>query len=391
MLPSLDVSGLDVFKRIEDGTNLVSKSFSNSGNEPRSLKEVFQIQLMALSIGLSIWLIWFLRSFVLDLILAVIVAIVLDPAVKALARFGIKRSVSSGIVFIAALIVVAVTIFLVTKPLYSAGVKFSHELPSLVAQAQNGTGRLGVIIKHLHIDSYVRANSAKITDLLTSATGPALGAAKTVLSGIVGIVTIFLLALFIEIEAPLLFNAISEVVGPAKRALVFRVRERLTKAITGYVLGNLATSLIAGIVVFVTLEVLGVPFAVVLAVWVAVVDLLPLVGGLLAGVPTVAFALLHSVSAGVIAAIVFIVYQQLENHILNPVIMARTVRLNPLWILISVLIGANLLGFIGALIGIPAAAAIQVLGAEIWAVQQRKRGEVLTGDQLYLDDSDEGL
>ena len=139
---------------------------------------------------------------------------------------------------------------LTTRPLYNAGVKFSHELPSLVNQAQTGTGRLGVLIRRFHVDTYVQANSSKLTSVLSKASGPALVAAKTFLSGIARVVTIFLLSLFIEIEAPLLFAALYQFVGPDKRSSLMRVRQRLVKAITGYVLGNLATSVIAGIVVY---------------------------------------------------------------------------------------------------------------------------------------------
>lgn len=297
---------------------------------------------MALGIGLSVWLIWFLRSLVLDVLLALIVAMVLDPAVKFLYRFRVRRSVGSVIVYIAALVIFVLFVYLLTRPLYSAGIRFSHELPSLVNQAQTGTGRLGSLIKRFHVDSYVQANSSKLTDLLSKASGPAVVAAKTVLSGVTRVVTIFLLSLFIEIEAPLLFGAIYQLVGHDQRRTLMRIRRRLVKAITGYVLGNVATSLIAGVVVYFALLILGVPFPIVLAVWVALVDLLPLVGGLLAGVPTVLFALLHSLAAGIAMAVVFIVYQQLENHILNPIIMSKTVRLNTLWVLISVLVGADL-------------------------------------------------
>jgi predicted PurR-regulated permease PerM len=136
--------------------------------------------------------------------------------------------------------------------------------------------------------------------------------------------------------------------------------------VTGYVIGNFATSFIAGVVCAVTLYALGVPFAIVFGVWVALVDLLPLVGGLLAGVPTVAFAFLHSPTAGIVTAIVFLVYQQVENHMLNPLIMSRTVKLNPLWVLLSVLAGAQLAGFIGALLAIPAAGTIHVIARDVW-------------------------
>ena len=119
--------------------------------------------------------------------------------------------------------------------------------------------------------------------------------------------------------------------------------------------------MIAGIISGVTLQILGVPFALLLGVFVALVDLLPLVGGLLAGVPVVVIAAIHSVPAGITMLIVFLVYQQVENHLLNPVIMSKTVQLNPFWVLIAVLVGATLGGrvagglgtFVGALVGIP--------------------------------------
>jgi len=94
----------------------------------------------------------------------------------------------------------------------------------------------------------------------------------------------------------------------------------------------------------VTLATQGVPFALLLGVFVALVDLLPLVGGLLAGVPVVVIAAIHSVPAGIVMLIVFLAYQQIENHALNPVILSKTVRLNPFWVLIAVLVGATLGG-----------------------------------------------
>jgi predicted PurR-regulated permease PerM len=119
--------------------------------------------------------------------------------------------------------------------------------------------------------------------------------------------------------------------------------------------------------------VMGVSYPVLLGLWVAMVDLLPLVGGLLAGVPVVVIAAFHSWPALIVTAIVFLVYQQIENHVLNPIIMSRTVRLNPLWVMLAVLVGATLghqiasaLGeFVGALIGIPAGGAIQIVAREI--------------------------
>ena len=125
---------------------------------------------------------------------------------------------------------------------------------------------------------------------------------------------------------------------------------------------------------FVTLLVMGVPFPFLWALWVALVDFLPMIGGALAGIPTVLFAAGHSLTAGIVTLVVFLVYTQIENHILNPVVMSRTVKVNPLLVLLSILIGAKIGSWIGgifgafvaALLAIPAAGALQVLVREIW-------------------------
>ena len=148
----------------------------------------------------------------------------------------------------------------------------------------------------------------------------------------------------------------------------------MSQSVTGYMLGNFLTSIIAGVVVLVTLMALGVPFPFLWALWVALVDFLPMIGGALAGIPVVLFATAHSLTAGVVTLIVFLVYTQVENHVLNPIVMSRTVKVNPLLVLVSILVGAEIgswIGgifgaFVGALLAIPGAGALQVLIRELW-------------------------
>jgi predicted PurR-regulated permease PerM len=142
------------------------------------------------------------------------------------------------------------------------------------------------------------------------------------------------------------------------------------------VYGDLLTSLIACVVIFAALAILGVPYPFLFGLWVALVDFLPQIGGALAGIPTVLFALAHSFSAGLVTLIVFLAYTFLENHFLNPVVMARTVKINPLVVFAAVLVGAgvgvgNWLGglvggFVAVLLAVPIAASLQVVIVEIW-------------------------
>ena len=190
----------------------------------------------------------------------------------------------------------------------------------------------------------------------------------------IALLTIFVLVLLLLLEGPKMRAGLLGIMSAARAERYSLIAREVNRSVTGYMLGNFLTSLIAGLVVFVTLLLLGVPFPFLWALWVALVDFLPMIGGALAGIPTVLFAAGHSLTAGIITLIVFVGYTQIENHLLNPVVMSRTVRVNPLLVLVSILVGASLGSWIGgtfgafvaALLAIPAAGAIQVLIREFW-------------------------
>src|SRR5207244_5764708 len=133
------------------------------------------------------------------------------------------------------------------------------------------------------------------------------------------------------------------------------------RAVGGYVTGNLLISLIAGVSTAIVLVIMGVPYSVALGLIVGILDLIPLAGATIAGIIIAAVAFLPSIPAGIVVVVFFIVYQQIENHFLQPVVYGRTVQLSPLVILISLLVGAELAGVLGALAAIPVAGAFQVI------------------------------
>jgi len=301
-------------------------------------------------------------------------AVVLSPAVSGLVRLGFRRGLATLIVFLVGLAAFGGLGYLFIHPLYKEAVKLSNDVPGLLARTQEGKGTLGQLVKKYHLQKTAAQQIPKLRASLGKLGGPAYKVLRRIISGLGGLVTVLVLTFLILLEGPGMVRGALDLLPPERSRRVRGIQADVSKSVTGYVHGNVATSLIAGVVCLVALLLTGVPFATVWGVWVAMVDLLPLVGGLLAGVPTVAFAFLHSVSAGIILAIVFLVYQQIENHILNPVIMSRTVKLNPLWVILSVLAGAELAGIGGALIAIPAAASIQVVVRDVWSERQERRG-----------------
>jgi predicted PurR-regulated permease PerM len=332
------------------------------------------IGLVDLNVAVLVGL-WVLRKIVLYAVVAFFIALLLTPATRFLKQRGLSHGMATAMVFLAGVIAFGGLIYLFASPLVSAAVNFGHQIPDLIRNAKKGRGPLGRLVFQLHLQKYLSEGSSKITSqvakVLKPATAFSVGAAA--LSTLVTFATIAVLTLFAMLEAPRIWSGLLRLFRPETAARMDRVANESIRSVTGYMLGNFMTSVIAGIIVGITLAILGVPFALLLGAFVAMVDLLPLVGGLLAGVPVVVIAAIHSVPAGIIMLIVFLVYQQIENHLLNPVIMSKTVRLNPFWVLLSVLIGAALgarvgagLGeFVGALIGIPLGGALQVIIREV--------------------------
>ncbi len=349
----------------------------------RSFKQLFFafliFDLVAVGLLVTVILLWRLRLTLFLILLGVFVAIFLNPFVKGLEKRGLRRSIATLVVFLVFLVAISGLAYLFIHPVYQGATHLSQNFPKLVKDASNGRGPVGRILKKFDLQKWAKQNQPKITASLKSLAKPAINASKVVAQGLVEISTVFVLAFFILVQGPGIFQGAIELLGEKRGKRVLSLVSKVSDAVSGYMLGNLITSVIAGIVVGISLYILGVPYALVLAIWVGLVDFLPLVGGLLAGVPTVLVALLHSLPAGIITLIIFLIYQEIENHFLLPVVMARTTKLNSLWVLLSVLLGADIGSIIGSLVGsvvgaviaIPVAGAIQIIARDLWENSQR--------------------
>src|SRR5499425_187530 len=320
-------------------------------------------------------LLYRLRDTLLLVAVGGFVALLLNPLVVYLQRWKVpRRGFAVAIVTFWAVLVFVGLAIAFGYPLIHSATHLADRLPSYVDQAEHGRGWIGQLIRRYHVQAWVLHNSAKIASFAQSLGKPALALGKGAVSLLVSLGTIFFLVLLLLLEGPKMRAWILKNMTEQRAARVTRVAAQVNRAVTGYMAGNVLTSVIAGAVVFVTLLVLGVPFPFLWALWVALVDFLPMIGGALAGIPTVLFATAHSLTAGIVTLVVFLVYTQIENHVLNPVVMSRTVSVNPLLVLVSILVGASLgswLGgtagaFVAALISIPAAGAIQVVVREVW-------------------------
>jgi len=312
------------------------------------------------------------------LVVAAFFAVVLTPAVDFLSRRGLRRSLATLIMFLAGFGLVGAMLFSFIQPIVREVNQFVDDFPTFVDNAKQGRGSIGQLVKRYDVAEYIERNQSRMQEGLRNAGAPALAVARSLASGIFTFVTILVLTFLMVLQAPRLTSSALSLVAPGRREQVRHVAADCAKAVTGYMAGNLAISAVAGMTTFVFLTLAGVPFAGVLGLWVAFADLIPLVGATLGAIPTVGVAFLASPTKGIATIVFYVIYQQIENHVLQPTIMSRTVDLNPLTVLVSVLVGVELFGILGALLAIPAAGVLQVILRNVYDQHHRRLKPVPT-------------
>jgi predicted PurR-regulated permease PerM len=306
--------------------------------------------------------------------ISLFLAMALNPAVDFFQRHGVqRRGAAVALTYVLALLVIVGIAFAFVPTLVDQVNKFVGAVPGYIHDVTKGRGRLGFLETKYHIVERVKhavqsGGASKVLGL----TGAAISITKSVITIVAATITIAFLTLFMLLEGPAWVERFHSLLPEHSQERWRRVGNDIYRTVGGYVTGNLVISLIAGTLTTAVLLATGVPYAVALGVIVALLDLVPLAGATIAGILIGVVAFIHSITAGIIVVTFFLVYQQLENHFLQPVVYGRTVQLSPLTVLISVLIGAELAGILGALAAIPVAGAIQVLLVD-WLRMRRMR------------------
>lgn len=313
-------------------------------------------------------------------------AIVLAPAVRLVQRWlGGRRTLATCLVMFFALAATVGVLLLFLMPVRTQLIAIISDLPGTVQRAADGKGPIGRLVQSLNIESYVQENEAQLVRAAENLSSSPLDTAQTVLSVVFGLISILLMCTLFLTQSEPMGRAFLGIVPRHRRSTVKVIASDAAGAVSGYMVGNLLVSLIAGVSAFVCLTALGVPSPVVLALWVAFADLIPLVGATIGAAACVLAAYLHSPSAGIIALIFFVIYQQIENGVIYPWLMARKVQVNPLMVLLSVLLAVELFGILGALLAVPFSGALQVI---VKAIRRERPVEqlLLLPDSMTEDD-----
>jgi predicted PurR-regulated permease PerM len=355
---------------------------------PATVLTVLGITALIAAFFLLGYLAWHVLSWIL---IAIFLATALNPAVNAFEARGLRRSLAASIVFALTLLILTAIGFLVVPPLVTQVRDFVEEVPDFIDDLTAGRGPFGFLQEDYQLVDRIReaidqGGAAGALGLSQSV----LDVARSIVTAVVGVVTIIFLTFFMLLEGPRTVQRMLDLLPDGTRIRYERVGHEIYRTISGYVTGNLFISLIAGVTSTIVLFAVGSDFAIALGLLVAILDLIPLAGATLAAifVSTVIFIETDWLRFVIVVAF-FIAYQQLENHVLQPLVYGRTVQLSPLAVLCAVLIGAELAGILGALVAIPVAGSLLAIAREVLLYRRESAIETPPGVTLAIDEPPE--
>jgi predicted PurR-regulated permease PerM len=315
----------------------------------------------------------------MSIFLAAIVALGLDPVVGYLVRRGWNRGRAALTVLTGVGVVTTVIVLLAAGPVWDEIVEFVNKLPEYWDNFTQ-TDAFEALTSTAGADAEVRQHLADLAAGLPEAASALLGAAGGIFGSVLSLVTLTFLALFLLMERPTITDWLFGFTAPETEARWKPVVEESIQAVSSSLLGNIAISIVAGTIAGVTAWLAGLPFPVVLGVITGLLDLIPQVGATVAAVILVLVGLTVSTGAAVAMAIVQLIYQQLENYVIYPIVYRRAVELSAFTTIVAVLIASAVLGVVGAILAVPFAAVIKIVLREAGA-PRRARMEALRGEQ----------
>jgi len=354
---------------------------------PSTVLSVLGITSLVAAVFLLGFMAWHVLTWIL---IAMFLAAALNPAVVAFEQRGMRRGTAASLVFALALLFLTAIGLLVIPPLFAQVSDFVEAVPDFIDDLTAGRGPFGFLQDEYQIvdriqEAIDRGGAAGVLGLSIGL----IDVLRSVITAVVGIVTIIFLTFFMLLEGPRTVERVLALLPDGTRVRYERVGNHIYRTISGYVSGNLFISLIAGITSTAVLFAVGSEYAIALGLLVAILDLIPLAGATLAAIFVSTVILIETDWLRFLIVVAFFVaYQQVENHMLQPLVYGRTVQLSPLAVLCAVLIGAELAGILGALLAIPVAGSLLAVGREVLLYRRESSIETPPGVDLAVEEPD---
>jgi predicted PurR-regulated permease PerM len=328
-------------------------------------RSVVRIVLTVVATLVVLYAAYLVRGVLVLVLVAAFLAIGLDPAVRRLQAWGLTRGQAVGAIFLAACAFIAAFVIAVIPPLVRQIASFATNLPQDIRNFAEDNSRIREWIVENDIAGRLQDAVANVPAAISGSLGNVFGLAGSVLAALFSLLTVLILSIYFLISLSRIHEGTLRLVPRSKRTQVAALLDPILEKIGGYIAGQVTVAVIAGVLAGIYLGIIGVPFPIALALWVTIAALIPLVGATLGAIPAVIVAFFTSAGVGIATLVYFLIYQQVENYLIAPRVMTRAVDISPAAVLLAALIGGNLLGFVGALMAIPAAAAIKLVVQEI--------------------------
>jgi predicted PurR-regulated permease PerM len=344
-------------------------SNENGGRERLSLGDVARRTAVIIGVILGvvvvIELILQLRTILVWVLVAVMLALTIAPLVGWLERHRLPRWLAATLVTILGALIVLGAVAAVAVPMVRQSQQLLNNLPHLARDLFKHGSPLAFLDERFHMQARIRSiNTSTVLHLLTGARSSVIEVFTRMVAFIAATVTVITITLMLLLEGPRQWKRFIRSLGEGG-ARVDYVARRMQATVAGYVRGNLLISLFASVGAFIAMSILRVPYPLPLALAVGLLDIIPLIGAMLGAAVCVIVALSHGWVIAMILIIYFVIYQQMENHLLLPVIYSRTVAMSPLTVLLVSLAGAVLGGLVGVLLAIPLASAAVIIIGEL--------------------------
>jgi predicted PurR-regulated permease PerM len=322
------------------------------------------------------WALVSVRTSLLSLFLALFSALVLDPVVALVQRrLHLGRGAAATLVVLGTVALVIVCLVVLLDPFVQAVGDFVDALPTIVQDVRNSS--IGSWLdQHSQAPEQSEENVKQIAESIGAAAGGVLGVALSGFSLVLALVTAIFLTLFLIIDLPRLVGAVDSLLDPTGAERLQRIWPAIVTAVSRTMLGNIAISVICGTIYGLSAWALGLPFPLALAFIAGFLDLIPMVGATVAGAILVLAALTQGVTAAVIMLLIVLVYQQVENYLLQPTILGKAADVSGFFVIASVLVFGTLLGAVGAIIAVPIVASIQIVVRELTANRRAAMAEL---------------
>ncbi len=327
---------------------------------------VFKVMLVAALSWLAINALAQLTGLIIQIAIAAFLAVAADPLIRRMQRRGIGRGRAVAIVMLAAFVAFTLVVSVFVPPLVEQGDRLIEATPDIISDVQD-SGWYGRLDEQFGIVETASEQVERLPGIVSDQLGTVLGA---VLAGLLGTLTIFFLTVFLLLGGGQVVEGTVRLFPQLAERRWWAIVQGAYSGISAYVGGAIVIALIAGSVMTISAFALGLPYALPLGLWMGLLVIIPMIGATIGAIPAVIVAFVAGgVWQGLVMSAIVIVYQQIENIIIQPRVQGKAASLSPFVVFLSVLVGSQLLGVLGALFAVPVAGVIQIFIRQLMQAQ----------------------